>query len=157
MKETFRFSQPGDPEVLAPLLREADEKEARAAGYASGLHALQAGHRLSKLCLTVEEEDGTPCMMMGVVKTRDPLHGLIWLMGSDFIARKPTIFLRQSKPILELLHRVAPVLGNHVHAENKVHIRWLKWLGFTFLNTTKGASGADFHEFVRVQPCVLQH
>jgi len=151
MKETIRFSRPGDPELLAPLLRPEDVTEVLAAGMSSPLEALQTGFDHSSLCLTVEEEDGSICMMMGVVPSGDPLHGYVWLLGSDFITRKPKTFLTHSKPFLQALHKVRPVLGNFVHAENTVHVRWLGWLGFSFINTVKGADGSDFLEFVRVQ------
>jgi hypothetical protein len=150
MKETIRFSQPGDPERLAPLLRSEDITEVLAAGMSSPLEALVVGYDNSKLCLTVEEEGGAVCMMAGVVP-RDELFGYVWLLGSDFITRKPKTFLTHSKPFLQALHAVRPVLGNYVHAENTVHVRWLKWLGFLFINTIKGADGSDFLEFVRVQ------
>lgn len=155
MKETIRLSRPGDPEALAPLLRAADEREARAGGYPNGLTSLRIGMKLSAICLTIEEEDGTPCVMVGVVKSPDPLMGYIWLLGSDFITRRASTFLRHSKPFLDGLHCVAPVLGNFVHCENTAHVRWLRWLGFTFINTTKGADGSDFLEFVRVNPCAI--
>jgi hypothetical protein len=152
MKETVRFSTPGDAERLAPLLRPEDVSEVLAAGMSSPLEALEMGFENSKLCVSVEEADGTMAMMWGVVPSMtDPLFGYIWLLGSDFITRKPKTFLQHSKPFLTALHQVRPVLGNFVHASNTVHVRWLRWLGFSFINTVKGPDGSDFLEFVRVQ------
>lgn len=110
------------------------------------------GFHYSKPCLTVDDEHGNPCLMMGVVPTEDPMVGAIWLLSSDIITRHPVTFLRQSKPMLQRFHQDYPVLCNAVDARNTVHIKWLKWLGFTFINTVSGDGEGNlpFHTFVRL-------
>jgi len=152
MKESIRFSREGDAEFLAPILREEDKREVLAAGSTSPLAALQLGFEVSTVCLTVEDENGDPCMMFGVGPTSDPNFGVIWLLSSDIITRKPMTFLRQSKLWLPFFHSKYPLLGNAVDARNEVHVKWLRWLGFKFINTLpmNGPDGPPFHVFVRL-------
>ena len=153
MRETFRFSTMEDAEKLAPVLREEDVQEVLAAGSTSPLASLRRGVRFSKPAITVDDENGNPALMMGVAPSVDPEVGHIWLLSSDIITRRPTTFLRQSRPWLEFFHSRYPVLTNRVDARNVVHIKWLRWLGFTFLKQYPGSGPGNypFHEFVRLQ------
>lgn len=56
--------------------------------------------------------------------------GTPWLLGSDLITTVPFEFLAQSKEYIEKLKVGYTLLQNYVDVENRVSIRWLRWLGF---------------------------
>lgn len=57
-------------------------------------------------------------------------NGLIWLVGTDDIARYPVTFFRKSKEIFQDMKQGYSILHNWVHVDNTLSLRWLKWLGF---------------------------
>jgi len=61
-------------------------------------------------------------------------------------------FLKESKAQLAKLHEQYPVLFNVVDARNEVHVRWLRYMGFTFIrkHPNWGPEGRLFYEFVRI-------
>ena len=56
--------------------------------------------------------------------------GVVWLVGTDEIAKHPVMFYRLSKKIFERLSDGYERLFNYVDARNILSLRWLKWLGF---------------------------
>jgi len=81
-------------------------------------------------------------------------HGLIWMVATPSLLNHQIEFLKHSKAWIEEVTRPYSLVGNLVHAENKVHLRWLQWCGFTFLRKVEaGKPPATFIEFVRITPC----
>lgn len=77
--------------------------------------------------------DGVPVAIFGVV----PVSviggaGVVWLLGANDVMRHRHIFARVSREIVSTLLEDYDVLMNIVHAENRVALRWLAWLGATF-------------------------
>lgn len=100
------------------------------------------------------EEEGVP-VAIGGVDASIPSVGTVWMTSTDDIVKHRIKFLRElSKPMLELLHQDYPILTNMVDARNTLHIRWLRWLGFTVLRRIEkwGAHSVPFYEFARYQP-----
>ena len=66
--------------------------------------------------------------------------------------RDKRTFLRRSKVELDKIIQEYPVLFNVVDARNKIHVRWLQWMGFTFIkkHSEYGPEGRLFYEFVRI-------
>ena len=89
--------------------------------------------------------------MFGVAP-RDEDIGFIWLLGTDEIKDISWQFLRESREWLEKISSPYKMVCNMVHEENTVHIKWLKFLGFTFLKHTK-----PFIEFSRITTCYVRH
>lgn len=87
----------------------------------------QPGHHWTGLI------DGEPVVIFGVVPvTVSGGAAAIWLLGTAAVTQHSRTFLRFSrKAVTELLGRY-DVLLNIVHADNRVAVRWLKWLGATF-------------------------
>ena len=48
-------------------------------------------------------------------------------------------------------HKRFDLLYNWVDARNKVHVKWLRWLGFIFINKHHNDQGIPFYEFVKVK------
>lgn len=165
----IRKSTPIDCVELARLLREEDVAEIRATG-GKPLNALQHGQRMSRPALTVEH-NGVPALMFGVVpaylhhvtphaipsqtltEQSWPRGGSVWLLGSNDLETFSRKFLRHSREWLAHVEQGYDYLFNAVDARNEVHIRWIKWLGFTGV-AEHTVNGHLFYEFARITPCV---
>ena len=143
MAALVRFSSSDDLSYLSDHLRLADRKELEAHGVPP-LPALTMGFQSSLPCYTIENE-GSPVAMFGVSPHFEEGMGFIWLLGTDEISKISRQFLRESRDWLEKISSPYTMVCNKVHEENTVHIKWLKFLGFTFLKHTK-----PFIEFSRI-------
>lgn len=79
--------------------------------------------------------------------------GSVWLLGAQELNNYSLYFLRHCRSWVNKLQEDYIVLWNYVDARNKVHIRWLKWCGFTFLRliNNHGVEQRPFYEFERVR------
>jgi hypothetical protein len=137
---------------LATRLRQADLDEVKAASGLDPCEALLEGLFHSQQCHTVVDGD-TPLAVFGVCPA--PLNdsvGIVWLLGSDALKMHSIEFLRKSKGWVDELHKAFPVLYNNIDARNTVHIKWLQWLGFNFINEIPeyGVERRPFYHFVRI-------
>tara|TARA_R100000655_G_scaffold71353_1_gene109719 strand:+ start:321 stop:797 length:477 start_codon:yes stop_codon:yes gene_type:complete len=150
-KVFVRSSEPDDIDYVARHLRDADRKEIQAYVGISPIEALSKGYQHSKKCFT-GMANNKPFVMFGAVPVLEDV-GSIWLLGTDQVLSNKIQFLRQSKYWLDIIHKDFPLLFNYVDARNAVHIRWLKWLGFKFINLHKsfGVEQLPFYEFVRIK------
>jgi hypothetical protein len=100
--------------------------------------------------------DNRPVVMFGVVPLGDGI-GSIWLLGTDAITNEiPVAFLRWTKRLLPVLTEPFTLVCNAVDKRNVVHVKWLRWLGFTFIREVRlGPSDLPFYEFARLT-CVTQ-
>lgn len=151
--EAVRFATLEDADYLAARLRHEDLQELIAAGSPSALTSLKAGILFSRPALSIVDANDKAVTMFGVAPSGDPFVGFVWLLSSDVIDKNKTKFLRHSRKWLEALHKDYPVLTNRVDARNTVHIKWLEWLGFTFINKVpgEGPGNLPFYEFLRLQ------
>lgn len=142
-----------DVHDLAPHLRQADRDELEACGIAP-FDALHAGLQ-SEPCMTILHR-GQPAVMFGVMRGPAFWHlerGAVWLLGSDAIDTSFALpFLRYSRAWLERIAEKYDLLYNVVDERNTVHIRWLKWLGFTFIARHEhfGVAKFPFLEFTKI-------
>lgn len=153
-----RAYSPGDAQILAPLLREADRREIQASSGRPEADVLEEGAELSVPSCSIIDDTDTVVGMFGVVPYYD--FGKVWLMGSDALVRPPTSrqLLKECKTWLSGLERVGfnghryRSLCNVIDARNTLHIRWLKWMGFTFIRTIPdyGVEKRPFLEFIKL-------
>lgn len=148
-----RPSLPRDVTYLSAHLREDDLRELLAAGSPGPRQALQDGLDYSRECFSVVDAEDNAQVMFGVVPGETPEIGYVWLLGSAAINQEPIKFLRHCKRWVDKLQSDFPVLTNSVDKRNKLHIQWLRWLGFTFLREVRGngPGGLPFIEFARIQ------
>lgn len=101
---------------------------------------------------------GRPHLLLGVREIKHhPDVGIAWMVGKSLDQMAGIYFLTQCRSYLPTLHGNRPILTNMVDERNAVHIRWLRWMGFTFLRRVErwGAENRPFLEFARVEPsCV---
>lgn len=151
---SVRGSETKDAYPLAPKLRAADLQEIEANVGEDVLTHLERSISVSTPCYTVLNVTNQPLAAFGVIPDcRDADVGKIWLLGSPELVSYPFLFLRHCKTWVESLQREYKVLWNFVDARNVVHIRWLKWSGFTFLRLieTHGVERRPFYEFEKTR------
>lgn len=138
MQLSVRPARLGDASSLAPRLRASDIQEILAAGSPGPEASLRQGVELSTVSFAVVDEDDHPQLLMGVVPTGDPMAGYVWMLSADILTTHQITLMKWTPAWLDVMHRHFPVLTNAVDARNLVHIRWLKRMGFTFLETVHG-------------------
>ena len=97
--------------------------------------------------------NGRPAVIAGVVPTEeDDSIGYIWLMGTNDIFDHKITFLRETIPWLDRLSKPFRAVCNVVDKRNTLHVRWLKWMGFSIINEVPsvGEQGLPFYEFIRI-------
>lgn len=115
---------------IAENIRPADKRELADIWCQSPVVALTDSLKESSHAWTGLVDD-EPICMFGVVPAG--ILGDIgrpWMIGTDKLDKYAVIFLRRCAPCVELMQREYSMLLNMVAAENKMGVRWLKWLGF---------------------------
>ena len=144
-KATFK-----DLQYVANNLREVDKLEAFYQTGQEPLQALQFTYLCSKVNMAIADDNDAPIGLCGVVN-----GGVIWMVSTDalFDNRKYKIqLIRKGREWVDNLLKSYKVLYNFVYAENHTAIKWLKALGFTFVNYYEkyGDQEKPFYEFVRI-------
>jgi hypothetical protein len=145
-----RAYRTGDAEDLAVRLRSADLAELRAGSEDSPLDILRKSAEMSAPACTIIGNLGFVAGMFGVVG--EGTFGRVWLLGSDELVQRPLVkqFLKECPTFLSVMARPYERIGNVVLAANTVHVRWLKFMGFTFTGgKASGINGEEFLEFER--------
>lgn len=146
-------SQLSDAYDIAPRLREADKAEIFASTGDAPIQALVEGIQRSDQALTIIGHQDTPIGIFGVCHRHElPGIGLVWMLATNELPTIVRELVRQTPLWLNAFHASYPVLGNVVDARNELHIKWIKRVGFTFINRhlNFGHEGREFLEFVKV-------
>jgi hypothetical protein len=152
-----RKAIPSDIPAVAADMRPADRAELQASGRDNAEQSLLIGLLHGSPCMTICREDDTPVGMYGVVPAAERM-GTVWLLGTEGLvsdARVRLRFLREAKAHVARFFDDYDLLWNCVDARNEVHIRWIQWMGFTFIaeHPNYGPEGRRFLEFCKVKPC----
>jgi len=151
---TIRRAKVADAISLAPRLRLADRSECMAALGMSPEAVLPLLVQQGNYVWAGVDEVGEVFGLFGVdpVKGMDSL-GIVWMVTTDDIFKHRRNLLKLAPKWLDRLHKVRPLLGNHIDARNTTHIHWLKRMGFSFLRTHTefGVEKRPFHEFARLR------
>ncbi len=142
---------------LAPNLREADKREVKSSSGFEPEYALFKAFQMSNHCYSIIcncKEDERTAGIFGVVRLND-MQGAVWMLASNLLVESKSHikqFVRETKKYCDHLNQIYPVLFNMVDKRNEVHLRWLRWSGFTFLKEhIWGAEKLPFIEFVRIK------
>lgn len=142
----FRLTKLKDLIYLAPRLRFADKQEIVANSGSTPIEALYKGYKSSDILFTIINPKGEPVGLFGVNNA-----GAIWLLATDNLKDIKIAFLKECKKVINLLNKKYKVLWNFVDCRNELHIKWLKWCGFTFIKKLNyGVLDKPFYEFVRI-------
>lgn len=138
---------------LAPRLRQEDKDEIKAASGHSPEAALVEGVFVSDPCWTVFSDEDEPIVMFGVAPSFVEDVGSPWLLAAPEVEKIAIPFLRGGFAYLKQMHERYPLLFNFADARNVVHLKWLRWLGFKFIqrHETFGVEQRPFIEFVRLE------
>ena len=139
-----------DLKYVAANLREIDKIEAFYQTGQEPLQALQFTYICSQVNMAIADDNDQPIGLCGVVS-----DGIIWMVATDklFANKKYRIqLIRKGRKWVESLLKKYKVLYNFVYAENDSAIKWLKSLGFTFIQYHEhyGMQGKPFYEFLRI-------
>ena len=134
---------------IAKNLRPADEAEIRAHGFSDVQGVLIAGTRIGTSHVVLGP-DGSPLAVGGYCSEGEGVAS-VWLVASQGMTRHRREFLAEVGPFLDDLQKSFPLIYNFVWAGNREHIRLLRWLGCSFINT-KRINGNPFYEFIRISP-----
>jgi hypothetical protein len=139
-----------DALAIIPRLRQADINEIRATTGLSPEPVLLAALSRS---LTLVSNSGEPVGFCGIDPAEDPMLGYVWMVATDRLVKYQREFIRESRKWLDEAHEEYPMLGNFVDARNTLHIRWLDWMGFHFINRFEewGFERRPFLQFVRIK------
>lgn len=140
---------------MARNLRQADRDEIRALTGAPPAWMLPECVKASRATWTMYDFYGQPAGLWGLQDVDGhPDVGWVWMVCTPEIEEHPFTFLAKCRELLPLLHTFHPIVTNHVDERNTVHIRWLRWMGFSFLRRIErwGAESRPFIEFARLQP-----
>lgn len=154
MQAYTRKSHLKDIQPVANAMRQEDVAELAAGSGNSPAESLLYCFFHSVPCMTMVSANDRPMGMWGVVPEEDGL-GRIWMLGTDeMVDHGPSRirFLRESPKFLAAAQAKYPVLYNYVDARNTIHVKWLRWMGFTFLSQhpNYGQEGRLFLEFARL-------
>lgn len=139
-----------DAEELDKLVRDADRREFEEMTALPFVKMVKIGILMSDKVFTLRHIDGTLGGILGVSPIADRV-GIVWMACTDTIEKRPTVFLRNSKEVLEVLMEGYDMIHNVVDERNTVHMKWLKWLGFDFIRkTTHGPKQVPVWEFAKL-------
>jgi len=133
-----------DGPELARRMRVRDCDEVWASDHQIPLEAIEVACCVSEFVRTIVI-DGEIAAMFGVRAIR-PEVGIIWLLTTDTVDRKPCAFWRTMKTELLRLLRVYPALANMVDARYTQAVESLRRVGFTVHPAESyGEDGLPFH------------
>jgi hypothetical protein len=151
MRQRWRLATPEDIADVVSRLRTADIEECKAMyGITPHDFFTYCGYDPDNTYV-IFNAAGVNVALAGV-GVRGDGSAAIWMVATEDLENHQIEFLRYSRTFIEEVSRPFTYTFNWVHAQNEVHIKWLKWCGFTFirLHEKYGASGEPFYEFIRI-------
>jgi len=146
----FRLSTLDDIKYLAPRLRFEDKREILSNSGLTPYEALYFSYIHSDISFTVVNKKNEPVAIFGVNDVGNNV-GAIWLLATNDLATAQISFLRQCRDVVKVFNTKYKILWNFVDCRNSLHIKWLKWCGFKFINKQKyGVLNEPFYEFIRI-------
>ena len=138
--------------TLAPILRQEDKDEVWESHGHLPEEALILSFEASPNA-QVGTINGEIVCMFGVAPTEDSNFGSPWMLASDLIKDVSREFLKRDKEVLNGMSAGYGFLFNYAWSKNTMHLRWLKWLGFTidYSPIPLGNNGEIFYGFYKFQ------
>ena len=146
----FRLTSLEDIKYLAQRLRYEDKQEIIASTGLKPYEALLKGYLENVIVFTIVNTKNKPVGIFGVNDCGNGL-GAIWLVATNDLSTVQISFLRQCREVVKVFNNKYKILWNFVDCRNSLHIKWLKWCGFKFINKQKyGVLNKPFYEFIRI-------
>ena len=146
----LRKSKLSDLNYVCQNMRQMDRLEGLYQTGQDPEDALRLSYLFGKTILTIAGDKDQPMGLCGVAK-----DGCIFMICTDelFSNKKYKIqLIRKGREWVDSLLKNYKILYNFVYAENDSAIKWLKSLGFTFIQYHEhyGMQGKPFYEFLRI-------
>ena len=142
----FRLATIKDLKYLAPRLRFEDKREILSTAGMLPYTALYYSYLKSAIVFTIVNDKKEPVGIFGVA-----VSGAIWLLATDKLKEIQFAFLKENKKVIDFLNTKYKILWNYVDSRNSLHIKWLKWCGFKFINKKKyGVLKEPFYEVIKI-------
>lgn len=148
---TYRTTVIPDCHYVGSRLRAADLAEVRSRG-SDPVEAVIKGYVYGDRCVTILA-GGEPICVYGAVSTgQSPKSASVWMLGTDGVYANRRDFIKDSRERVHDLIRDYELVWNYVDSRNHLHVRWLRWLGFTFIRSTTELSvdGTPYYEFAKL-------
>ena len=146
----FKLSTLEDIKYLAPRLRHEDKQEILAGTGLFPYEALLNGYQKSVIVFTIFNPKNKPVGIFGVDDCGNNVGG-IWLVATKDLATIKIAFLKECREVVKVFNTKYKILWNWVDCRNSLHIKWLKWCGFQFINKKQyGVLQKPFYEFIRI-------
>jgi hypothetical protein len=154
MTYVIRPAVPADAGRIATLLRKQDRIECIAASGQPPEVGLPAAFSvLGHDIIFAETKNGDPILIAGTSPFPGPPGiGVIWMLATPLLERFPKSFIREGKAWIEKQHDKYPALCNWTWAENDLHVRFLRFMGFAFGKPVQ-VRGTTFLPFERHRQC----
>lgn len=142
-KPRIREFHPRDIHEVAFNMRQVDQWEIWHSSRRGAHEVLRDSVGQSFVVRTIER-GGIPVAIFGLAPL--PAGACPWMLGTDDLARC-TGLLRECRVIVNDWAYRHTYLTNAVWSKNHVHIKWLRWMGFTFdgEDTRNGETFLHFH------------
>lgn len=116
--------------------------------------AIWRSRERSARCWTVVRQ-GWPCAIFGIVDdgyAGSTKVGIVWMVATNQIHHFRRLFIQECPGWHHRLTEGYGLTWNVVDCRNTVHVRWLRWLGYSFLRRHKkfGPERRPFFEFAKV-------
>ena len=146
----LRKSKLSDLNHVVKHMRNMDKMEAYYQTGKQPEEALRLSYLYGQTNMAIADDNDNPIGLCGVIA-----DGCIWMVATDelFNNRKYKIqLIREGRKWVNNLLKSYDLLYNMVYAENHSAIKWLKSLGFTFVNYHEeyGKESKPFYEFLRI-------
>ena len=146
----LRKSKLSDLNHVVKHMRNMDKMEAYYQTGKQPEEALRLSYLYGQTNMAIADDNDNPIGLCGVIA-----DGCIWMVATDelFDNRKYKIqLIREGRKWVNNLLKNYNLLYNMVYAENHSAIKWLKSLGFTFVNYHEeyGKESKPFYEFLRI-------
>jgi hypothetical protein len=139
-----------DARRIAPLLREQDRFEILTASGEDPEVVLPRALNGSKGIVTfVETPGGDPILISGA-RPSHPNAAVIWMVGTPLLKTIAFRYAREAHRYVDEWHQQYPLLWNTAWAGNDLHLKWLKFMRFSFIRRVQ-YRGQPFIEFARLQ------
>ncbi len=144
----IRMTSLYDADELFEFLRPSDVAEAEAISSRPILDRIEEAIMISSSCKSLFI-GGHLASIWGVADVpSDPTGGIPWMLGTELINEHPRMMARESVIQLSLMMDQYEFLRQFIYVQNEASIRWLRWLGFKFLEARViGPKGSLFYPF----------
>ena len=135
-------------EQIAADMRQSDVDEVWASHRHTPLQSLTSAMSSSDYRAVVVA-GGVPIAALGLrMNSYLSDEGVPWLLSTNEALKHKREFLANTAEVISDMLMLSPRLVNYVHANNKLSIRWLKWIGFTIDEPAESPVSKElFHKF----------